>query len=83
LLPALRQRGLRKVECLASDDHAGLKKAIQEFLPEAAWQRCYVHFLRNALDYLLRKADDDCLMECAGCTTGEPWTKHGGTWLPS
>ena len=28
--------------------------------PEAVWQRCYVHFLRNALDYLPRKADDDC-----------------------
>ena len=32
-------------------------------LPEAAYQRCYVHFLRNALDYLPRKADDDCLQE--------------------
>ncbi|MGC8000958.1 transposase, partial [Salmonella enterica] len=32
-------------------------------LTEAAWQRCYVHFLRNALDYLPRKADDDCLQE--------------------
>ena len=31
--------------------------------PEAAWQRCYVHFLRNALDHLPRKADDDCLQE--------------------
>ena len=62
-LVALRQRGLREVECVVSDDHAGLKKAIQEVLPEAAWQRCYVHFLRNALDYLPRKADDDCLME--------------------
>lgn len=32
-------------------------------MPEAVWQRCYVHFLRNALDHLLRKADDDCLRE--------------------
>jgi len=24
-----------------------------EVLPEAAWQRCYVHFLRNALDHLI------------------------------
>ena len=30
---------------------------------EAAFQRCYVHFLRNALDHLPRKADDDCLQE--------------------
>ncbi len=28
-----------------------------------AWQRCYVHFLRNALDYVPRKVDDDCLQE--------------------
>ena len=42
---------------------AGLKKAIAEVLPEAIWQRCYVHFLRNALDYLPRKGDDDCLQE--------------------
>lgn len=27
------------------------------------WQRCYVHFLRNALDHLPRKADGDCLQE--------------------
>jgi putative transposase len=62
-LLALRQRGLTGVEFVVSDDHAGLKKAIAEILPEAAWQRCYVHFLRNALDYLPRKADDDCLQE--------------------
>jgi putative transposase len=59
----LKQRGLQGVELVISDDHAGLRAAIQEMLPEAAWQRCYVHFLRNALDHLPRKADDDCLLE--------------------
>ena len=59
----LKQRGLSGVEFVVSDDHAGLKKAISEVFTEAAWQRCYVHFLRNALDYLPRKADDDCLQE--------------------
>ncbi len=59
----LKTRGLTGVEFVVSDDHAGLKKAISEVLCEAAWQRCYVHFLRNALDYLPRKADDDCLQE--------------------
>ena len=59
----LKARGLTGVEFVVSDDHAGLKKAISEVLCEAAWQRCYVHFLRNALDYLPRKADDDCLQE--------------------
>lgn len=59
----LKERGLNGVEFVVSDDHDGLKKAVAELLPEAAWQRCYVHFLRNALDYLPRKADDDCLQE--------------------
>ena len=59
----LKERGLIGVEFVASDHHLGLKKAIGELLPEAIWQRCYVHFLRNSLDYLPRKADDDCLQE--------------------
>jgi putative transposase len=63
LLTNLRQRSLSGVEFVVSDDHAGLRRAIEEVLPEAVWQRCYVHFLRNALDYLPRKADDDCLQE--------------------
>ena len=62
-LLALKRRGLSGVEYVVSDDHAGLKAAIREVLPEAAWQRCYVHFLRNALDYVPRKAGDDCLRE--------------------
>jgi len=52
----------RSVEFVVSDDHAGLK-AIREVLPEAVWQRCYVHFLRNALNYVPRKVDDYCLRE--------------------
>ena len=62
-LLSLRQRGLKGVEMVVSDDHAGLRKAIAEVLPEAIWQRCYVHFLRNAVEYLPRKGDDDCLRE--------------------
>jgi putative transposase len=62
-LDGLVARGLQGVEYVVSDDHSGLRKAIPEVLPGAAWQRCYVHFLRNALDYLPRKADDDCLTE--------------------
>ena len=59
----LKQRGLQGVLFVVSDDHEGLKSAIEQVLPQAWWQRCYVHFLRNALDYLPRKADDDCLQE--------------------
>ena len=62
-LMRLKERGLRGVYLVASDDHPGLKRAVSEVLPGALWQRCYVHFLRNVLDYLPRKADDDCLQE--------------------
>ena len=62
-LQGLKERGLRGVEFAVSDDHPGLRKSIPEVLPDAVWQRCYVHFLRNALDHLPRKADDDCLKE--------------------
>ena len=59
----LKARGLHGVEFVVSDDHAGLKRAVAELLPEAVWQRCYVHVLRNALDDVPRKADDDCRQE--------------------
>ena len=62
-LLGLRERGLHGVEFVVADDHAGLRAAIREVLTGAAYQRCYVHFLRNALDHLPRKADDDCLQE--------------------
>jgi putative transposase len=62
-LLGLKARGLRGVRLAISDDHPGLKRALAEVIPETAWQRCYVHFLRNALDHLPRKADDDCLTE--------------------
>lgn len=62
-LSGLVERGLHGVELVVSDHHEGLKQAIMEVLPESYWQRCYVHFLRNAKDYLPRKGDDDCLTE--------------------
>ena len=46
----LRKRGLSGVEFVVSDDHAGLRQAIVEVLPEAAWQSCYVHFLELLSD---------------------------------
>lgn len=62
-LLGLQERGLKGVEFVVSDDHAGLKKAITETLSSSLWQRCYVHFLRNALGYLPRKGDPNCMME--------------------
>ena len=58
-----RERGLHGVEYVVSDDHPGLRRSVPEVFPESVWQRCYVHFLRNALDHLPRKADGDCMTE--------------------
>ncbi len=46
-LVRLKGRGLKGVELVVSDDHAGLVAAIGEVIPEAAWQRCYVGLLKK------------------------------------
>ena len=68
MLEGLQTRGLRGVKLVISDDHSGLRKAIEESLTGVMWQRCYVHFLRNALDHLPRRADESCLEERFGIT---------------
>jgi len=62
-LIGLKQRGLRGVYLTVTDQHEGLKHAVAEVLPTSMWQRCYVHFLRNALDHVPRSADPACLQE--------------------
>ena len=49
-LRSLARRGLRGVKLVISDAHEGLKAAITKVLG-ATWQRCRVHFMRNALAY--------------------------------
>ncbi len=49
-LRSLTRRGLRGVKLVISDAHEGLKAAAAKVL-KATWQRCKVHFLRNALAY--------------------------------
>jgi putative transposase len=46
-LRSLARRGLRGVKLVVSDAHEGLKAAITKIL-SATWQRCRVHFMRNA-----------------------------------
>ena len=47
-LRKLRRRGLRGVKLAISDAHEGLKTAVAKVM-HASWQRCRVHFMRNAL----------------------------------
>lgn len=55
-LERLVARGLRGVQLAVSDAHAGLRRAIEEVLVGAAWQRCTIHFRRNVLSVVPRKA---------------------------
>jgi putative transposase len=48
-LRSLVARGLGGVRLVTSDAHRGLKRAVEEVLVGASWQRCRVHFMRNAL----------------------------------
>jgi putative transposase len=47
-LRKLARRGLRGVKLVISDAHEGIKAAVSRVL-SATWQRCRVHFMRNAL----------------------------------
>lgn len=47
-LRKLRRRGLRGVKLVVSDAHEGIKAAVAKLM-NAAWQRCRVHTMRNAL----------------------------------
>ena len=50
-LKSLSRRGLRGVKLVISDAHEGLKAAIRRVFG-ASWQRCRVHWMRNALAYV-------------------------------
>ena len=43
------RRGLKGVELVISDAHEGIKAAVARVFAGASWQRCRVHFMRNAL----------------------------------
>ncbi len=47
-LRSLARRGLRGVKLVISDSHEGIKASVAKVF-SATWQRCRVHFMRNAL----------------------------------
>ena len=51
-LKHLRGRGLKGVQLIISDDCLGLVEAAGEVFPEALWQRCIVHWYRNAFSHV-------------------------------
>ena len=51
----LRQRGVRGVGWITSDGHEGIQAAVAAQFTGAYWQRCWTHFMRNALAKVGRK----------------------------
>jgi len=56
---ALLNRGLQSPKLIISDAHEGLKAAIAEKFLGSTWQRCTVHFLRNMMDHMPKKASEE------------------------
>lgn len=48
---SLKDRGLKNVDLVTSDDHKGLVNAVRRHFQGASWQRCQTHFSRNMLDH--------------------------------
>ncbi len=59
----LKERGLRGVELVISDEHSGMLKAIRRHFQGVAWQHCQVHFLRNCMSMVPRKARKEVVMD--------------------
>jgi len=52
MLADLQARGLHGVRMIVSDDHAGLRAALDARFPGVPWQRCQFHLAKNMLDYV-------------------------------
>jgi putative transposase len=55
----LKQRGLKGVRLVTSDDHPGIHPAIKKYYPGAVWQRCQRHFTVNVMDHAPKSKRDD------------------------
>lgn len=68
----LRKRGVSGVKCVTSDAHEGLRRAIAECFPGAAWQRCIVHLDRNACSLLGSKRQRKAVGKIMQAVFAEP-----------
>ena len=56
-LEKLVRRGMHGLRMITSDDHSGLRAAIDAVFPGILWQRCQFHLQQNAHAYVTRKDD--------------------------
>ena len=90
LFRSLKDRGLRGVQLVTSDDHRGLRSAIERHFQGSSWQRCQVHFSRNlqarVAQHRRREVAED-LRTIFACATLEQAQTVAGTvadrWRPT
>ena len=73
-LKGLKDRGLKGVKYVVSDDNKGLRGAIDKHFQEVIWQRCQVHFMRNFMGKLAQSEKGEgirLLQEVFAATTKE------------
>lgn len=70
-LESLVARGLKGVELAISDAHTGIKSALRKVLNGVSWQRCRVHFMRNAGVKLPKSAQANWLEKLKLCFAAE------------
>lgn len=70
-LSGLKERGLHDVRMVISDSHKSIRSAVADVYPEAAWQRCQVHFQRNILDAAPNKYRDALTFELRNMFTAQ------------
>lgn len=66
LLRELRHRGVSGVRYIISDGHQGIRAAVAKQYIGASWQRCWTHFMRNALAKVGHKYKDALAKELSG-----------------
>ncbi len=59
LFKHLKERGLKGVDLVVSDNHPGLVNALKRNFHGAQWQRCQIHFIRNVLGHAPRHCKQD------------------------
>ena len=62
-LKSLKKRGLSGVKFVVSDDHDGLKAALNAEFTGVIWQRCQFHMQRNAVKYVPKVSMRPCVAE--------------------
>jgi putative transposase len=78
-LRSLVRRGLAGVQLVVSDAHEGLKQAIAQVL-STPWQRCTVHFLRDALGHCPKTSSSWSAPRSAPASGPTRSRRPGGCW---